>query len=434
MPLSLRLRQLAYDLRENLLFRPAVLTICFAIVATMLPLWESGPGARFSATLAASFPIEAGSAQLVLGTLAGAMMTVVSVVYSILLVALSLASIQFSTRILASFMRDRPAQNTLGMLVGTFVYTLLVLRSVRTEPPWVPLFAVYGAIGLALASLGALVWFIHHLVRGIQANHIIDRIAGEAELVLDAVFTEPLAPGEEPSAPVDTRPPPGAVPVMALRSGYVQLVSVAELVRLAGGGRLVVVRGMGQFVVAGTPLAFWLGPRPISAAELDAAFDIGTVRTMQDDAEWGLRQIVDVGLKAISPAVNDPSTGATCIDHLGRLLVRVAARATPRGVHGPAGEVVVPTTCFGDLVRLAYEQMRQYGRGDMAVSLRILRSLADLAEVVPHASGRAELLHQGRLTWEGARKAFHELDCHELDARWQRLDAIISNARPQGSP
>ncbi len=425
---ALRLRQLGYDLGENLLFRPAVLTVTFGLTAMLLPLWEAGPGLPVATALAEGFPMEPGSAQVVLGTLAGAMMTVVSVVYSILLVALSLASMQFSTRILASFMRDRPAQNTLGMLVGTFVYTLLVLRSVRTEPPFVPLVSVYLAMGLALASLGALVWFIHHIVRGIQANHIVDRIAGEAEPVLDAVFVRALGPGEEPLPGGAPEPPAGAVPVLALRSGYIQLVSVPELSRLARGGHLVVLRGMGQFVVAGTPLAWWDGPAPLAATALDAAFDIGAARTMQDDAEWGVRQIVDVGLKAISPAVNDPSTGATCIDHITRLLVRVAGRATPQGVHRGEGLVEVPTTCFRALVRLGFDQMRQYARADMAVSLRILRALADLAEATPHRFGRAELVRQGRLTWEGARKAFGEGECDELDARWARLQAVCGSA------
>jgi uncharacterized membrane protein len=422
---SFRLRQLAYDLRENLLFRPALVLAGCAAAATLLPLAEATVLRGPAEALARAFPMEPGSAQVVLGTLAGAMMTVVSVVYSILLVALSLASIQFSTRILASFMRDRPAQNTLGMLVGTFVYTLLVLRAVRTEPAFVPVGSVFGAIALALASLAVLLWFIHHIVRSIQANNLVDRIATEAEPVIDAVFGPPLAPGEEPAEAAHPAVPPGAAPIAARRSGYIQLVSIEALLALARGGHLVVARGMGQFVAAGTTIAWWRGPSPLDADALDAAFDLGPVRTLQDDAEWGVRQIVDIGLKAISPAVNDPSTGATCVDQLSRLLVRAARLRTPDGrfVDGPT-VVELPGTSFVTLVRLAFEQLRQYARADMAVTLRILRALADVAEVTPHAAGRAELLRQGALARDNARPNFCADDCAELDARYARLAAI----------
>ena len=175
--MNFHLRQIAYDLRENLLFRPAVLALVGALIGILVPLWEGG--SPLAAQLAAAFPMEPGSAQIVLGTLAGALMTVVSVVYSILLVALSLASVQFSTRILASFVRDRPAQNTLGLLVGAFVCAIFVLRAVRTDPPFVPVGSVLLAMGLALGSFGGLLFFIHHIVRGIQANHLIDRLASE---------------------------------------------------------------------------------------------------------------------------------------------------------------------------------------------------------------------------------------------------------------
>ncbi|MDP2313672.1 MAG: DUF2254 domain-containing protein [Pseudomonadota bacterium] len=419
---TFRLRQLAYDLRENLLFRPALVLAACAIAGILLPVWEATYGASVAARVSATFPMEPGSAQVVLGTLAGAMMTIVSVVYSTLLVALSLASIQFSTRILASFMRDRPAQNTLGMLVGTFFYTLLVLRSVHTEPPFVPVLSVFTSIGLALASLGTLVWFIHYMVRGIQANNLVDRVARETEPVIDAVFGPPLAPGEEPLCAAHGEPPQGAAPILARRSGYIQLVSRDALVAAARGGTLVVARGMGHFVAEGTPLAWWRGPAPLDPGVVDVAFDIGPVRTMQDDAEWGVRQIVDIGLKAISPAVNDPSTGCTCVDQLSRLLVRAAPLQTPRGHYAENGGVVeLPTTSFVDLARLAFEQLRQYARTDMAVTLRILRALVDIAEATPHATGRAELLRQGRLAWEAGRKAFPEAECEELDARWARL-------------
>ena len=175
----------------------------------------------------------------------------------------------------------------------------------------------------------------------------------------------------------------------------------------------------------GTPLAWWKGPAPLDGTAVNGAFDLGAVRTLQDDAEWGVRQIVDIGLKAISPAVNDPSTGATCVDQLTRLCVRAARLRTPVGLH-VRGEtrVELPTTSFVDMVDLAFDQLRQYARTDMAVSLRILRALADIAEVTPHRTGRARLLQQGRLVAEAVRGAFSASDCRELDARLARLEGL----------
>ena len=419
-----RLRQLAYDLRESLLFRPALIIAVYGLVALALPVFEAStsPGRAIAAAVVHTFPIEPANAQIVLATLAGALMTVVSVVYSTLIVALSLASIQFSTRILATFVRDLPAQATLGALIGTFVFALLSLRSVHVDPPYVPILTVYATLGLALGALAVLVWFIHHIVRNIQANHLVDRLAAEAEPVLDAVFGAPLAPGESPAPAACPSRPSGAIPVLATRSGYVQLISIDGLLDVADGGHLVLERGMGQFVVEGAPIAWWAGPRPIRAEDLAACIDVGAHRTLQDDAEWGLRQIVDIGLKAISPAVNDPSTGATCVDHVGRLCVRVANRQTPIGLHRRGATIVEhPTPAFVDLVALGFDQLRQYGRADMAITLRILRVLADVAAATPHAVGRAALLRQGQLAHEGASANFVAGDREALDARWAVL-------------
>ena len=356
------------------------------------------------------------------------MMTVVSVVYSILLVALSLASMQFSTRVLATFMRDRASQSALGMLVGTFVYALLVLGRVHTDPPFVPVISTLGALALALSSLATLVWFIHHIVRSIQANHLVDAIAVETESVIDAVFGPRLPPGEGPRPALRPTPPEGATPVIATVSGYVQLVAVDALLEAAAGGRLVVVRGMGQFVAEGAPIAWWFGKERVDGRRVNAAFDLGPTRTMQDDVEWGFRQIVDVGLKAISPAVNDPSTGATCVDQLGRLCVRAAGREAPEGRFERGGAVVeLPAPSFSNLVRLSFQQLRQYGRGDMAMLLRILRALGDVAEVTTDPAGRAEILEQGRLAWEAGRLAFAD-EAAELDGRWDRLQRLCGVA------
>jgi uncharacterized membrane protein len=188
-------RQLAYDLNANLLLRPALWLVGCVLLSLGVPAVERSllrtmPSVR---PLLDFLSLEPGTAQTLLSTLAGSMMSVVSVVYSILLVALSLASMQFSTRILAGFVRDRFSQQVLGLFIGTFAYCLGLLRSIRSDPADVPGLAVALAMLLAMLSLGSLVLFIHHMVMGIQANVIVDRIATETERVIATVFLEEAA-------------------------------------------------------------------------------------------------------------------------------------------------------------------------------------------------------------------------------------------------
>lgn len=432
--LGFLLRQLGYDLEGSLLVRPAVFVAAHAALALLVTGFERRLGPEADPWREALFPAEMSTAQAVLGTLAGSMMTTISVVYSILLVALSLASVQYSPRILAGFVRDRVSRTTLGLFVGCFVYCLLVLRTVRGEPdPFVPSLGIALGLALALVSLGGLVYVIHHIVRSIQANTIVDRIAAETEEMLDRELGPPLGPGEVPSPPVRAITPEGAAAVPAPRSGYIQLVDVEGLAAVAAAGFEVrVARPVGGFVVGGTPIA-WILPATAGTASVEAAvrgaFDIGALRTLQQDVEWGFRQIVDIALKAISPAVNDPSTAGTCIDHLGRLLVRAACRQPPRGrIEVGRGLVVLPTTCFVDLLDLAFEQIRQYGHADMAVCLRLLRTIGEVADVAQDPEARRTLARHARLVATAGRAAHGEEDCEELERRYTAVLAALAEA------
>jgi uncharacterized membrane protein len=330
---------------------------------------------------------------------------------------------QFSTRILRQLVRDRVSQVTLGVFVGTFLYCLLLLRVVQSAPtPRVPTLGVAGAVVLALVAMGQLVYFIHHIVQIIQANHLVAGIADEAEEVVRSVFTAI----EEPEAPLpaDWEELPRH-PIRATSSGYVQLVSVEALAAVARAARgvIVVKTPMGHFATAGIPLAELRAPSPPSdeaEAEVASAFDVGVIRTMQDDVEWGIRLIVDIALKAISPAVNDPSTAAMCVDHLGRLLVLAAGRHAPPGARG-AGEdgvarVVVPRPSLAGLIDLSFQQIRQFSRADMAVSIRILRALGRVLAVTEDAEARARIRLHARLVVSAVSPAFADEDC---DALWE---------------
>jgi len=391
-----RWRQLAHDLGSGLLFRPAVITGSIAIVGLVLielertgtlPRWEGGGW---------FFRNDPGSALTVLGAIAGSMMAVVSIVYSVLVVALSLASVQFSPRILGGFVRDRVSQRTLGVFIGTFTYCLLVMRSSSSDPPWVATWAVALGFMLGLVCLGFLIYFIHHIATGIQVNNLVERIAGETEQVIDEVYPHGAVYDAPPRPELDAS-------VIADRSGYLQLVDYEGLAALARAHRLVVHVSVepGDFVTRGVELAR-LGSTdvpPAAAGACAAAFDLGPIRTMQQDVAYGIRQLVDIALKAISPAVNDPSTAATCIDRLGSLLAEIARRRTGPRVLREDGVtlVVAPQPSFIDLVDLTFNQLRQYGRGDLAVSIRLVHAIGMAFRSCQDEAGRARLRRHAEL-------------------------------------
>lgn len=407
-----RMAQLGWDVSGSLLVRPFLLIGLLVVAAEGLPVLEERGALPLPGAVARWLATEPGSAQVVLGTLAGSMMTVVSVVYSLLVLALTLASVQFSTRILTSFLRHASTQWALGLVAGTFAYCVLVLRSVRMDPPFVPGVSLALALALVLASLATLVWFVHYLANGIQATHLVDRLASDTERVLDEAWS---------GAPGVVLPPPETVgvPVVAPASGYLQLIDVTALRALAAAGHTVTLtHGVGRFVAEGAVVAHVSPHSPAVAAAIQRAFDIGPVRTMQDDVEWGFRQIVDIALKAISPAVNDPSTAVMCIDHLGRLLLRTTRRFPPPSVerHGAGWLVLRPATAV-DLVDLAFEQLRQYGRTDMAVVLRLLRVITEVGAASADPAVRERLALHLRLLDDPVRGHFAAGDCEEHASR-----------------
>jgi uncharacterized membrane protein len=437
------LRQLVWELRHGLLARPVAVTLVYVLAAVgMLGAERRFPQLTAAATRIAFMSQEdvAGS-QLILATIAGSMMTTISVVFAVLLMALSLASLQFSPRILMGFMGDRPTQYTLGVFLGTFLYCLMVLRTVHGAPnAFVPAASITVAMLLAALALGCLIYFIHHIGQSIHANNIADRIARETLEIVDEEF--PIAVGRADTHPEDTGPPPpvpdGAADVEAPESGYVQLVNRERLTELARAHGLTIYQrhGVGEFAVEGNPLVSIVPAERLTPgiAEVCAGcFDIGPLRTLQQDVHFGIRQMVDMALKATSAAVNDPSTAVTCIDHLGRILCRLARRRIlPLEVRDPAtGRLLMlrRAVTFQGSLDLAFNQLRQYGRGDMAVSLRMLHALTEIATATDHPPHQERALYHAGLIEEALDPRFHQADCAEFHHRLLTLRARVAACR-----
>jgi uncharacterized membrane protein len=348
-------------------------------------------------------------AQIILGGIAASIMTVVSIVFAILLMTLTLASMQFSPRIMLSFARDRVTQWTLGIFLGTFSYCMAALPAARSLPqPFAPVASVTGAMLLALCCVAWLLFFIHHISQAISVSHIVDRIASETETVIDDVAPDPRR--ETVVESIETVPVDTWETQLALeKPGYLRYVEVAKLVSIAKSNRVKIhlTRRIGQFVPPGVPvLMVYKGARltPEAIAEMREAIDIGPTRTLQQDIEFGILQIVDIALKAISPAVNDPTTGVTCVDQLSRILIRLASRQSPPSFYyDPPGvvRVKIERPTFVQLVHTAFDQIRLYAQRDATVSLRLLRALKDIASTTSDCALRRDLYDRAKGVVEG---------------------------------
>jgi uncharacterized membrane protein len=425
-----------FNLRGGFLLRPLIITLTLGCAGAVLSWLEETFPDLGGFVPVALFPSHSDPqvAQVILGGISSSIMTVVSIVFAILLMTLTLASMQFSPRIIVSFSKDRVTQWTLGIFLGTFCYCMAALPTARSLPhPFAPVLTVFGAMLLALACVGWLLYFIHHISQSISVSHIVDRIAAETEAMIDDVMPQPRGNRMSPESEV-VELSAWDMPLLSGASGYIRFIDTGRLVALAKLHHVKIraVRRVGQFVPAGTPMLLaYKGDRlsPQGRSEILGAFDLGPSRTLQQDVEFGVLQIVDIALKAISPAVNDPTTAVTCVDQLSRILIRFASRELPAAVfYDPPGmaRVSIPQIGFEGLLTSAFEQIRLYSKSDIAVSLRMLRALGDIAWTSSEPAFRRALYEQGKRIVEGCAEKLGDEELRPMRARLSALERLVS--------
>ncbi|MDT8442133.1 MAG: DUF2254 domain-containing protein [Desulfuromonadales bacterium] len=380
-----------------------------------------------------------------LGAIAGSMITIAGVVFSMTLVALSLASSQLGPRLLRNFMRDTTTQMVLGTFVATFLYCLLVLRTIRRaeEIVFVPHLSVTLGVLLAVVSVGVLIYFIHHVSVSIQANEIVARVGTELIEGIERLFPENIGRG----APrIPTEPPHAgfldmfdreARPIVSAGDGYLQYVDGDTLMALAMQEDVVIrlERRPGHYVVAAGPLALvWPGSRVTDqlVARVNTAFALGNQRTSGQDIEFAVNQLVEIAIRALSPGVNDPFTAMTCVDRLGSALCRLAQRdmSSPYR-HDTQGQlrVIAPVITFPDITDVAFDQIRQYGRTSTAVTIRLLETIARVASSAYRPEDRAALLRHAEMIARGAREGLpEEEDRQKVEERFQSANQLLSES------
>ena len=393
-------------------------TICLLAVGAGLLL------PRVDAALTGDLPYlfggNADSARSLLSTIASSMISVTGLVFSITMVVMQLASSQFSPRLLGGFLGSRITQTTLGVFTASFVFALIVLRDVRGgAEPFVPQLSVTVAFLLVLASVALFFAFIHHITLSIQVSQVIDRISGQTLSTLEKGDDD--AWGDSSAAAATWSPATGPSVVVSTGSGHgvVERVHYSDLVEAAERADAVVelrtrageVRHRGQeLAVVHGALA---GDRVVD--EVRAAFGLGKERSMQQDPEFGVRQLVDIAERALSPGINDPTTAVQVLDELHRIL-RVAGARADRSAHLVDGSGTVrvldaPTT-FARLLDLSLDEVAHYGKESLQVPRRIEALLDDLegsvrpqhAAVVVAKRSALEARHGGRPAAEDAHR------------------------------
>jgi uncharacterized membrane protein len=392
--MTVRLKQWWSDLRSSLWFLPALIVLGMVALGVALVEVDTFVSADLPRRYPRLFGAGAEGSRGMLATIAGSVMTAVSVTFSITLASLALAASQYTPRVLRNFMRSRANQVVLGVLTGIFAYCLVVLRTVRggNGIEFVPSLSVLCGFVLALVGVGVLIFFIHHTAVSIQASSLIAAIADETVEAAASLFPEELGEdAEQEESGAEERQPdlPDSLAwqcVPALRTGYVQFVDIDELLRFAREHDAVVKMecGVGSFVIAGTPLVSMAVPGALDKAmgkELEGWFTISRYRTVEQDVGFGIRQIVDIALKALSPGVNDTTTAVTCVDYLTAILVRLAQRRIPSPYRYDAGHlrVIAAGPTFEQLLTQALEQIRTNAEGNLAVIRRMLDGIRIVA-------------------------------------------------------
>ena len=379
----------------------------------------------------------ADAARQILTAMAAAVITVVGIVFSITIVTLTLASTQFGPRMLRTFIRDRGTQLTLGTFVATFVYEVLALVSIGpgAHGDLVPHISITVSFVLVVADLAVLIYFIHHIATQIQLPQVIAVIADDLTKAVEAQCSGAAAATATERGPgldelLETMQDSGGV-VPTPSSGYLQFIRHPALVRIASEFDAVIHLPYrpGHFLVQGHPLAVVWPPEAAAgvAEHLRRTQVTGPHRTLTQDVSFGIDQLVEIAIRALSPAVNDTFTALTCIDWLADSLCKIATVWRPAGVHRDrAGTIRVITdqVSYDRLVQRAFEKIRQAGVGMPAVMIRQLDALAKIMEQSDDRQSRVLLDQAAMIQRANVASVPEEADRADVERRYETLLAL----------
>lgn len=392
-----KLRNFWFALRSSLWFVPGLMIAGSIILAFLLIDAQTLVDREMLLKYPRLFGLGTDGSRGMLTAIAGSMLTVAALAFSMTLAALAQASAQYSPRILRNFMRDRINQFVLGYFVSVFAYCLIVLRTIRgaEELTFVPSLAVMGGLILAIGGIIVLIYFIHHIATSLQVSHIIGGIVDETREAVETLFPKEMGKPAEKSEKSEAQiiaEYKNWRKIPAQASGYIQYVDTDQLTEWSQENKFIVKmeRGIGQFVGKGAALVSLTGEgqnfeqsiTEESENEINNLFSINRYRTIEQDIGFGIRQIVDIALKALSPGINDTTTAITCIDFLGIIVGEIAGKQLPEKIRVKNDKicVIVKANDFQKYVETAFDQIRINGKANQAIFERLIEALVYVAE------------------------------------------------------
>lgn len=434
--MKIKLFKLWESLRSSFWFVPTLMVVmALALSIVTIGLDESGDYS-FS-TPGLTYTRGADGARAILSSIASSMITVATTAFSIVIVALQLASGQFGPRLLRNFIRDRGNQIVLGTFISTFLYCLLVLRTINgdEESKFVPHISVTCGVGLALASIGVLIYFIHHSAQSIQAQHVIAEVGHELNESIEHLFPNKIGRGAlENKQKIEANIPPNfeqeASLIKSMKSGYLQAIDDEKLMKIATENNLILRLNYrpGKFIVFLSDIVMaWPGERVNKKLvnKINNSLVLGKERTQQQDLEFSVNQLVEIAVRALSPGINDPFTAIRCIDQLTVALCHLAQRNIPSAYRyddqNKLRIIAAPVT-FAGVTDAAFNQIRQYGQSSVAVTIRLLEAIAIVATQTQNESDKAALGRHAKMIERGSHEAVtEEGDSKDIEERYQAV-------------
>ena len=430
-----RLSKFWDSLNSSFWFVPTVM-VALAIVLSLVTI---GVDQRHSLDIIGSlgwaYALGPNGSRAILSAIAGSMMSVATTAFSITIVALQLASSQFGPRLLRNFMQDKGNQIVLGTFISTFVYSLMVLRTINgvDKNEFVPQLAVTCAIVLAIVSIGVLIFFIHHSASSIQVDHVVHNVGSDLDAAIDRLFPQRIGSGaseakqQESLAKIPENFEPASYPITLSCNGYIQAIDDDQLMQIAKGNGLLIkiYQRPGHFVVKGGEVARVLPRDRVTkqiAEQISSAFVTGPQRTEQQDAEFSVNQLVEIAARALSPGINDPFTAVRCVDQLGAALSRLAQKEIPSPYRFDSDHQLRLIACpvsFSDLTDASFNLIRQCAHTSVPVTIRLLEVIMMIAVSAHHPEDLAALRRHAEMIERGSHSGVsEELDLKDIKERF----------------
>ncbi len=433
-----RLRQWWADLLVSFWLRPTAMTLGAILLAYLLVQAEG--------SLELPAPLDGwvyaggtSGARDVLGVIAGAMIGVAGTTFSITVAALTLASNQMGPRLLRNFTRDPGNQYALGALVATFAYSLVALRSVHEaeDGEFVPQLAVSVALLLAFGCVGVLIWFLHHVATAISVDRVVALVHGDLSAALTALPRRERPTDQSGLTEAGLPPTRETALLRAPGGGYLRVLDDAALADWAEEHDAVLCLRVrpGGFVFPGSVIGEVAPAETQGEAQvaLGRAMSLGDTRSVEQDLEFAVRQLVEVGLRALSPGINDPFTAIAVLNRLGAALCDLAGRELPNGqsLRGNRLRVVRPATDYPGLLDAMFHMLRQGGAGQPAVMIRLLEVLAEVEAVERDPDRRRVLRYHAALAREGGLAGTNDAAARAaIEERHARVLAALDTIAP----